>query len=91
MRWGVILAGQRGLSIQGPHVTRAHKETTMNSRGCGVGPIEDAHVQGPEFCAVSLFVGTPVLTVLLSFYLCTSAILYLGNLFYLNPLVVFYG
>ncbi len=31
---------------------RAHKDTRMNSCGCGEGPIENAYVQGPEFCAM---------------------------------------
>ncbi len=42
------------MSIQGPHARRADKDTRMNSRGCWEGPIENAHVQGPEFCATPL-------------------------------------
>ncbi len=34
---------------------RAHKDTRMNSRGCGGWPIENAYVHGPEFCATPLF------------------------------------
>lgn len=28
-----------------------HKDTTMNSFGCGEAPAENVNVQGPEFCA----------------------------------------
>ena len=48
------LGGQRGLSIQEPHVRRAYKDTRMNSRRYGEGPIENAYAQGPEFCATPL-------------------------------------
>ncbi len=51
---GVGLGGQRGLHIQGPHVRKAHKDTRMNSHGCGEGPIENTCVQGPEFCPMPL-------------------------------------
>ncbi len=45
----VGLGEQRGLSIQCPHVKTVHKNTIMNSCGCGYGPIENAYVQSPEF------------------------------------------
>ncbi len=51
---GIGQGGQIGLSIQGPHVKRAHKDTRMIRCGCGDRPVEDAHVQGPEFCATLL-------------------------------------
>ncbi len=35
---------------------RAHKDTRMNSHECREGPTENAYVQGPEFCATSLFI-----------------------------------
>ena len=33
---------------------RAQKDAKMNSCGCGEGPIENAFLQGPEFCATPL-------------------------------------
>ncbi len=48
--------GQRGLSKQGSHVRRADRDTRMNSCGCGKGPIENAYVQGPEFCAMPMHI-----------------------------------
>uniref|UniRef100_A0A8D0A7F0 Zinc transporter n=1 Tax=Sander lucioperca TaxID=283035 RepID=A0A8D0A7F0_SANLU len=46
--------GGRGLSTQGPHVRRAQKDARMDSCGWGKGPIENAFLQGPEFCATPL-------------------------------------
>lgn len=40
--------------IQGPHLTRVNKDTRMNSSRCREGPIENAYVQGSEFCASPL-------------------------------------
>ncbi len=42
----------RGVGLGGPNVSRAHKDTRMNGRGCGL--IANAYVQGPEFCAAPL-------------------------------------
>lgn len=53
---GVKLGRKIGLSIRGPHVWRAHKDTRMNSCGFEEGPTENGHVQGPEFCAAPLHV-----------------------------------
>ncbi len=58
---GEGLGGERGLSIQGPHVKRAHKDTRMNSHGCGQGPIENACVQGPEFLCCAPPASVPLL------------------------------
>lgn len=44
------------LSVQRPHVMRSHKDTKMNSCGFWEGPTENAHIQGPEFCATFLIV-----------------------------------
>lgn len=33
---------------------RIHKDTRMNHHVCGEGPIENACVQGPGFCATKL-------------------------------------
>ncbi|XP_031176860.1 THAP domain-containing protein 5-like isoform X2 [Sander lucioperca] len=52
---GVELGVERGLSTQGPHVRRAPKDARMNSCGYGEGPIENAFLQGPEFCATPLY------------------------------------
>ena len=51
---GIGLGGKRGLSTQGPQVRRAQKDARMNSCGCGEGPIENAFLQGSEFCATPL-------------------------------------
>ncbi len=44
------------MSIQGPHVKRAHKDIGMNSRGCREGSLENAYEQGPEFWQTPLYV-----------------------------------
>ncbi|TDH10081.1 hypothetical protein EPR50_G00071270 [Perca flavescens] len=51
---GVGLGVEMGLSTQGPHVRRAQKDAGMNSSGYREGPIENAFLQGPEFCAAPL-------------------------------------
>lgn len=45
------LGVERGLSLWGPHLRRACKDTGMNSRGFVEGPIGNA---SPEFCATPL-------------------------------------
>lgn len=47
----------QGREGQGPHVSRAHKDTKMNSHGIGEGPIENDYIQGPEYCAIPMIVG----------------------------------
>lgn len=47
--------GDGGTEYRDPHMRRAlYTDTRMNSCGFREGPIEDAHVQGPEFCATLL-------------------------------------
>lgn len=41
---GCQTEGKRGLSIQVPRVSRAHRDTRINGSGCGEGPREIAYV-----------------------------------------------
>lgn len=50
--WGL----KWGLSPQGPHVKRTHKDTRINTNGCWEGLIENLYVQDPDCCATPLCV-----------------------------------